>query len=319
MMESLDIQSRLFVGFAIGIGLSVIGLVNAIAQPSRLVQTIVGLLGAGIASGLAIVLESDYGLAVGISVMLVAMCWQIVTSQRLLESLQRLAWVVQSQRARWALLAIVGIVVLGVESQRFDSLREQEIDADMASIQMEIFAAPPTEDLLHHAFTDAGAMIPLIRTTESRSGTEMDEIEEVSMNRLPYRSQLIKRASANDRFNCHGWVFAEGQHGIHGFDVDRILQENGYNKVVDAVPGDLCIYRDDDQRVLHTAIIRAVCDDGTVLVEGKWGWMGIYLHPASQSNYGENFRFYHTDRGHHRLANTNISNNAPVVATSIVQ
>ncbi|GIW83908.1 MAG: hypothetical protein KatS3mg106_421 [Gemmataceae bacterium] len=42
----------------------------------------------------------------------------------------------------------------------------------------------------------------------------------------------------------------------------------------------LAVYFNPDYGVTHTAIVRYVSPDQPVLVEGKWGNLGIYLHPV---------------------------------------
>ena len=66
-------------------------------------------------------------------------------------------------------------------------------------------------------------------------------------------------------------------------------------------PGDLAIYRNRMGGVAHTAVVRAVCDDGVPIVEGKWGWMGVFLHRAGDSCYGQDMWYFRSDREGHRL------------------
>lgn len=70
------------------------------------------------------------------------------------------------------------------------------------------------------------------------------------------------------------------------------------------MPGDLAIFRDEADQISHTAVVRAICDDGTVLVESKWSWMGVFLHRAGDSFYGESYTFYRSARTGHRLVAT---------------
>ena len=64
-------------------------------------------------------------------------------------------------------------------------------------------------------------------------------------------------------------------------------------------PGDLAIYRNNGS-VSHTAVVRYVSDAAPVLVEGKWGPMGVYVHPADQCPYGIP-TFYRSSRPGHLL------------------
>jgi hypothetical protein len=96
-------------------------------------------------------------------------------------------------------------------------------------------------------------------------------------------------------------VFANGRYGINGTEVDTILTDNGYQPVTAPRPGDLAIYRHPDGKPSHTALVRYVSEDQPVLVEGKWGWMGVYLHAVDQSIYGTEFRYYRSPRAGHLL------------------
>ena len=94
------------------------------------------------------------------------------------------------------------------------------------------------------------------------------------------------------------------------------MRENGYGLAATAVPGDLALYRDDQQRIHHAAVVRAVCDDGTVLVEGKWGWMGVYLHRLTDSLYGQKVDLYRSERRGHALR---VAPAGPVQPTSAAE
>ena len=79
------------------------------------------------------------------------------------------------------------------------------------------------------------------------------------------------------------------------------------------------MYRDESGQVSHTALVRAVCEDGTVLVEGKWGWMGVYLHPVQSSCYGQKFDYYRTARGSHVLTVRSDSPTSPTSPTTVAR
>src|SRR5262249_33273989 len=102
--------------------------------------------------------------------------------------------------------------------------------------------------------------------------------------------------------NCHGWVFAAGRYWVPGNAVEAILRDNGYAEVTAPRPGDLAVYRGSDGGVSHTAGVRDVSDGMPVLVEGKWGALGVFLHPADKSPYGTDVRFYRSPRHGHTLA-----------------
>jgi hypothetical protein len=112
---------------------------------------------------------------------------------------------------------------------------------------------------------------------------------------------VIRVALPSDDCNCHGWVFTGGKYWVSQDDVERILKDNDYQPVSMPRPGDLVVYRSATQ-IAHTAVVRAAGDGQTVLVEGKWGWMGVFMHPVGKSTYGPNFTYYRTPRGGHILA-----------------
>ena len=70
-------------------------------------------------------------------------------------------------------------------------------------------------------------------------------------------------------------------------------------------PGDLVVYRTADTGlVAHAAVVRYATDGMPTLVEGKWGWMGVFLHPIDRSPYGTNYACYRSPRATHQLAVT---------------
>ena len=71
------------------------------------------------------------------------------------------------------------------------------------------------------------------------------------------------------------------------------------------------IYRN-DAGVTHTAVVRYVTPGMPVLVEGKWAWMGVFLHPVDRSCYGTNFAYYRSGRPGHVLAGLDAPATGPV-------
>jgi hypothetical protein len=151
------------------------------------------------------------------------------------------------------------------------------------------------------AATDCGTDIPLHITVDPRSTAEAARWEGSSPALATFAGKFIRRTPATDDCNCHGWVFTGGRHTVLGRFVDTILEENEYCPVTAPEAGDLCVYRGGDGVVAHTAVVRAVLNDGTVLVEGKWGRMGVYLHDADESCYGKQFTYHRSPRPGHLL------------------
>ena len=90
-------------------------------------------------------------------------------------------------------------------------------------------------------------------------------------------------------------------YGVASEDVDTILADNGYEVVGEPREGDIVIYRDGLGHVQHTGLVRFVGTDGLVLVESKWGSLGIYLHTPKEQPYGEFFNFRRSSRPGHEL------------------
>jgi hypothetical protein len=124
---------------------------------------------------------------------------------------------------------------------------------------------------------------------------------------LHLTEQVIREAQADERSNCHGWVFAGGRYILSGDDVDLILTENLYTKQASPQSGDLAIYRNNGT-VAHTAVVMYVTQGQPVMVRGKWGNLGVFLHPADKSPYGNDYTFYRSPRNGHLLVNKTASN-----------
>jgi len=113
---------------------------------------------------------------------------------------------------------------------------------------------------------------------------------------------VIQRAPPDERANCHGWVFTGGKYLLRGRGVEQILADNGYSVTDSPQPGDLVIYRDAQQSINHTALVRGVLDEGTVMVESKWGIDGRYLHRPEDQPYAPDFRYYRRSRPGHQVS-----------------
>ena len=138
---------------------------------------------------------------------------------------------------------------------------------------------------------------------DERDPDQLRDFEHEILEARHWNDYLIRRQPAADHCNCHGWVFTGGRYWVHYDDVEHILDENGYETVTAPRPGDLTVYRTSTGTICHTALVRAICDEGSVLVEGKWGWMGVFLHRVGDSLYGQNYTFYRSSRPGHLLVN----------------
>jgi hypothetical protein len=127
--------------------------------------------------------------------------------------------------------------------------------------------------------------------------------EAVALDRLGLRDVVIRRGPAGDHSNCYGWLFANDRYWVAESAMDTILADNSYALVADPQPGDLVVYRRSDTgSPTHAAVVRYATAGMPLLVEGKWGWMGVFLHPVDRSPFGANFTCYRTPRATHQLA-----------------
>jgi hypothetical protein len=148
--------------------------------------------------------------------------------------------------------------------------------------------------------TDRGTPVPLSAAAERRTSLQLEQSEDLLMRKRALSDNLIRRGPADDASNCHGWVFTGGRYWLTAAAVETILAENGYAPPGAPAAGDLVVYRDEAGQPGHTAVVRAIADDGTVLVEGKWGAMGVYLHDVN-AGYGKNITYYRSRRVGHLL------------------
>lgn len=198
------------------------------------------------------------------------------------------------------------LLAAGLPTLFWSSHRLRETPANGAELTPANLSVPSAENLTEVAeielLTDRGERIPAYRFANSDNVSEnklASQLEKCS----PINSQaVIMQAPAGIRTNCHGWVFAEGKYIIRGEAVDRILQDNGYRTVTEPQPGDLIVYRDANNGILHTGVVKATGADGFSLIESKWGLHGRYLHEPEQQSYSDRFAYYRSPRPGHQLS-----------------
>ncbi|MHB8863312.1 MAG: hypothetical protein ACYC6N_12960 [Pirellulaceae bacterium] len=148
--------------------------------------------------------------------------------------------------------------------------------------------------------TDRGRILPVFRWDVAQ------EVFNYYASRSDSRLQnshpaSIFRAPPDARANCHGWIFTGGAHLLRGREVAALLADNGYQVVDRPEINDLVIYRRTSGEILHTGLVRGILDDGTVLVESKWGLEGRYLHRPEDQPYSTLFHYYRSRRAGHRV------------------
>jgi hypothetical protein len=227
-----------------------------------------------------------------------------------LTAIARFAW---HPRAVGATVAVLATGWGGYEFWRYE--RAVEAEANQA-LEAAGPGMPATQPAKVYAVTDRGDRIPLKVPEAPLSPTEAADAERTAYAIQTTAGRWIRRATADDHSNCHGWVFTGGRFLIDGSQVTEILDDNGYAAVVTPQAGDLCVYRNSNGGVSHTGVVRAVLTDGTVLVEGKWGRLGVYLHAAQDSCYGTNFTYHRSPRAGHLLAGMDSPADLPAVAVA---
>jgi hypothetical protein len=224
-----------------------------------------------------------------------------LTSPRLWLGLAR--WIqslaVRNPSRVFALVALI-IVGLGWGLAYHHYEQSQLAQADAMLSQQEARNAPLVAPASVLGVTDLGQTIELDLPVDPADLADLEDLEEASASIQQYQHHwLIRRGPPDDTANCHGWVFTNGKYNIAGRCVPTILDQNNYAKVKDPETGDLVVYRNSDNEISHTGIVRAVLGTNDVLIESKWGRMGVYLHPVEKSCYGKDFEYYRSERGSH--------------------
>jgi hypothetical protein len=148
------------------------------------------------------------------------------------------------------------------------------------------------------ALTDLGHEVELFHYGGEHS---LDAMEEALIELERYALEVIRIQEPNPASNCHGWVFTGGAFCVAGEQVDTILIDNGYQPVDKAEGGDLIVYRDNSGLPAHIGIVCFVSAEGMVLVESKWGPLGVFLHAPDMQPYGTQFSYWRSPRVGHRL------------------
>jgi hypothetical protein len=295
--------SDLLVPFSAGTALMLIGVLHLLAHRKswrwKVGSTAVIILGACA----ALLGFGDFALTVttaGLTV-LVGGILVLVTSGRAAAVLQAMPRLVRRPATRGTLLAVVGGALVAGAYAKFVQEEQAAIDRDNHFVEM-IVSQPETRlpsDV--QATTDHGRRVQLREVNEDRSVEFRASTEHRVLSEFGCYGRVIRITPADDSSNCHGWVFTGGRFWVSHVDVENILVDNGYVSVTDPQPGDLAIYRHGNE-ISHTGLVRAIVNGMPPLVEGKWGWMGVFLHPVGDSIYGSKYTFYRSQRDGHLLA-----------------
>ncbi len=162
------------------------------------------------------------------------------------------------------------------------------------------FTAIEGTDLPDPAYTDRGRSVRLLGFPPSDDADAEELRRHEQWYSKLHEMSLIRIAPADRLSNCHGWVFTNGHYNLHSEDIDIILEDNGYRVVSEPIVGDLVVFRDGLDRVTHTGVVRLVLGR-LILIESKWGHLGVYLHPVEEQPYGNDWSFMRSDRPNHLL------------------
>jgi hypothetical protein len=208
--------------------------------------------------------------------------------------------------APWWFCAAGGIGAIVCSSVLFDARDAKEVDTatdeldrleDIGEREFPFYFHPAAKK----ATTDRGNPVTMLITLNPRPAEEHDRIEAALFQHKWNLAQLIRRGPGDDRTNCLGWLFAGGEYWLLDREIDRIIRDNGYQIITQPRPDDLVVYRQNGH-FAHVAIVRVTTKDLPAIVEGKWGFNGVYLHPVDASIYGSNYVYYRSPRSGHLLA-----------------
>jgi hypothetical protein len=223
-----------------------------------------------------------------------------ISSPTLGWALAKLLRLVRDRRFQGALvlLCCAGVALWWVDGLGTTTASE---NLDLASFAESVTTLSFLEATEARAFTDRGRPVPLYHVAIPETpSSDLAANESRLLSHLT--SRFIRTAPPDMVSNCHGWLFAAGQFWVRGTEVPLILEDNGYRKVEAPIAGDLVVFHNDQGMTLHTAVVRAAANDGLVLLEGKWGVYGRFIHAPADQHYSPQWTYYHSDRlGAHRL------------------
>ena len=192
----------------------------------------------------------------------------------------------------WAIMLVVCPVFSLVYAYRINRVN------GLPALLVDPGPAARTDAAFPRAVTDLGREIELFQFDVMHAPVVLDEL---LVESEALTQKVIRIAGPDAACNCHGWVFTGGRYGVPTDHVDAILADNGYHIVYDVHECDVVVYRDGLGRVRHTGLVRFVGTDGLILVESKWGPLGLYLHTPHEQPYGVLFNYYRSSRSGHEL------------------
>lgn len=182
------------------------------------------------------------------------------------------------------------------------TIAEQASEDEDLQWMLEVTSVPELDPVADAtATTDGGQTITLLAVRSPRTAAELASAEGRMCPDAKQQRRLFRESPADEASNCHGWVFTGGKYWLSPDAVESILAGNNYYPVSDPRAGDVVIYRQGG-KISHSALVNSARPGRPVMVEGKWGSMGVYLHAIGESCYGQSYTFYRSSRQGHVLA-----------------
>ncbi len=199
----------------------------------------------------------------------------------------------RSRFSGWLIL-LSSVSLAGWSYQRF----QERLDPPTKKPTL-LLSTPGDKQVVHEfvAMTDRNRPIRVYRMAEVGS----EPLDEENGFNVEFMESTIQRGPADRMANCHGWVFLDSQFLISGEAVKQILDDNGYEVVAEPKAGDVIAYRSENRDIVHTGLVRGVLNDGTVIIESKWGIEGVFLHDPEGTPYSTLFEYYRTPRPDNRV------------------
>ena len=188
--------------------------------------------------------------------------------------------------ARWTRTGLAGLLVCQIVIAGWAGWRFRQMVS--ASDELPLLGSVDFQVIDGEALlTDKGRLVPVYRARLADNLPPYIETLEGA-----FTNRRITRSGRDAKTNCHGWVFTGGQYLLMGQNVDVILADNGYYIVNHPQEGDIIIYRNAFKQILHTGLVRSAWDDGTVLIESKWGIDERFVHLPEDQHYSQQFTYY---------------------------
>lgn len=301
---SFEHFDRFFTFAAAGLGLCLAGGLNlALGKGGRRIwlRVVVTLVVCGlVVAGLAALTRPELAFRSGAVLVGVLLLATVFGSEWFGRQLAAVLGALRKPGLRWGLVSLGGLGTVLASAFTFDRADEVATAEGLRDLEVAVGHVPNQPSDRGRATTDRGNRIVLKEASDPRDAGALQGSELKVLTDAKLHAQVIRRGEPTDHSNCHGWVFTGGKFLLSPDDVELILKENDYAEVQDPHAGDLVVYRQNGA-VAHTAVVRYVAEGQPVLVEGKWGAMGVFLHPADKSFYGTDYKFYRSARSGHLL------------------